>query len=311
MQSGLHYDQIYYLREHAASFPGVQLAQSWLRKYPYQSLAAQVLGYVGQISPQEYKQLKKSGYQPTDTIGQAGIEATYDTYLRGRDGKAQLTVDSRGRPKASTLQLQPQPGQTLRLTIDIGLQRAAERALRTASTSRTRTSTASTPTAARSWRSTRTTGRCSRWRRTRRTSRRSSRVAQIRRSSPADRQAGRGDNYPALNRAIDVGYPPGSTFKPVTALAAMQERLMQPYDLIPCTPTFTRYQQTFDNWTPLIDQAMDLTNALAESCDTYFYELGKRFYVLPPNRGHPLQGWANRFGLGEPTGVDIGPETAG
>ena len=129
VQSGLHYDQIYYLREHAESFPGVRLAQSWLRKYPFQSLAAQVLGYVGQISPQEFKHLKKSGYQPTDTIGQAGIESSYDTYLRGRDGKAQWTVDSRGRPKSSTLQLLPQPGETLRLTLDIGLQRAAERAL--------------------------------------------------------------------------------------------------------------------------------------------------------------------------------------
>ena len=86
---------------------------------------------------------------------------------------------------------------------------------------------------------------------------------------------------------------------------------MTPYELIPCTPTFTAYKQVFDNWTPLIDQGMDLTTALAESCDTYFYELGKRFYTLAPNRGHPLQGWANRFGLGEPTGIDIKPETSG
>ena len=91
----------------------------------------------------------------------------------------------------------------------------------------------------------------------------------------------------------------------------MQEHLVTPYELIPCTPTFTAYKQTFDNWTPLIDTGMNLPTALAESCDTYFYELGKRFYTLPPNRGHPLQGWANRFGLGEPTGIDIKPETSG
>ena len=130
VQSGLHYDQVAYLAEHAYVFPGVRLAESSLRKYPYQSLAAQVLGYVGQISPQEYKQLKRSGYQPTDSIGQAGIESTYDTYLRGKDGKAELTVDSRGRPKsAPRIQVTPQPGETLRLTLDIQLQRAAERAL--------------------------------------------------------------------------------------------------------------------------------------------------------------------------------------
>ena len=126
-----------------------------------------------------------------------------------------------------------------------------------------------------------------------------------------DSKAAAKANYPGLNRAIDASYPPGSTFKPVTALAAMQEHLMTPYEIIPCTPTFTDHKELFHNWTPLINQGMDLTTALAESCDTYFYELGKRFYTLGPNRGHPLQGWANRFGLGEPTGIDIKPETSG
>jgi len=126
VQNGLHQDQIFYLREHGADFPGVRLQESYLRKYPYQSLAAQVLGYVGQISPDEVKQLKHKGYVPTDSLGQAGIESTYDTYLRGKDGKAQLTVDSRGRPKGPAIQqAQFSPGQALRLTIDIKLQRAA------------------------------------------------------------------------------------------------------------------------------------------------------------------------------------------
>ena len=65
------------------------------------------------------------------------------------------------------------------------------------------------------------------------------------------------DNHPGFNRAISVAYPPGSTFKPVTALAAMQEDLMQPYDVIPCTPTFKDHGSTFHNWTPLIDTGMD------------------------------------------------------
>ncbi len=313
VQSGLHYDQIYYLREHAESFPGVRLAESWLRKYPHQSLAAQVLGYVGQISPQEYKALKKDGYQPTDSIGQAGVESSYDTYLRGRDGKAEWTVDSRGRPKsAPTFQLLPQAGDTLRLTLNIGLQRAAEQALTygihlahanldgehadggaiVAMDPRNGAilAMASNPTYEPSVFSGRPDP---------------SKLGKV-----IGKQA-ETDNFPALNRAIDVGYPPGSTFKPVTALAAMQERLMQPNDVIQCTPTYTKYGQTFNNWTPLIDQPMTLTTALAESCDTYFYELGRRFYVLPPNSGHPLQEWANRFGLGQPTGVDVGPETPG
>ncbi len=130
VQRGLKQAQVDYLLERSSDFPGVRLQESWLRKYPYQSLGAQVLGYVGAISPAEYKALKKKGYQPTDQIGQAGVESTYDSYLRGRDGKAQLTVDSLGRPKgAAVLETQPTPGEALKLTLDIGLQRAAEQAL--------------------------------------------------------------------------------------------------------------------------------------------------------------------------------------
>jgi penicillin-binding protein 2 len=313
VQVGLHQDQIFYLRERRADFPGVQLANSWLRSYPYQSLAAQVLGYVGQISQSEYSKLKRQGYQPTDSIGQAGVESQYDGYLRGRDGAAQLTVDSLGRPKSTAkLTRQYAPGLALRLTIDVGLQRAAERALRYGvQLARANGETAadggaivaldpkdgsvlamaSYPT----YKPSIFVGR-----------------ADPKKLAPfVDESVAAKENHPGLNRAIDAAYPPGSTFKPVTALAAMQEHLVTPYDLLPCTPTFTAYKQVFDNWTPLIDQSMDLQTALAESCDTYFYELGRRFYVLPPDRGHPLQAWANRFGLGEPTGIDLAPESDG
>ena len=71
-------------------------------------------------------------------------------------------------------------------------------------------------------------------------------------------------NYPGINRAIDAAYPPGSTFKPVTALAAMQEGLVHPFDQILCSPDFKDHGQTFNNWTPLIDQSIDLPTALAD-----------------------------------------------
>jgi penicillin-binding protein 2 len=314
VQSGLHPDQIAYLSEHAGDFPGVRLADSYLRRYPYRSLAAQVLGYVGQISPSEYKRLKGKGYKANDAVGQAGIESTYDSYLRGRDGAAQLTIDSRGRPKSAVVRTRtPLPGDALRLTLDIRLQRAAERALRYGVQLAKSTeqgahanggaivaldprdgavrAMASYPT----YQPAILTGR-----------KQTKKLAPL--LNPKTAEAA---NFPGLNRALDVGYPPGSTFKPVTALAAMQEGLVHPYDEILCSPVYTAYKQVFKNWTPLIYQYMNLITALAQSCDTYFYELGRRFYVLPSNRGHALQFWANRFGLGEPTGVDVGPETAG
>ena len=86
---------------------------------------------------------------------------------------------------------------------------------------------------------------------------------------------------------------------------------MHPFDQLLCSPDYKAYKQTFHNWTNLINQWIDLPTALGMSCDTYFYELGKRFYNLPPDRGHPLQGWANRFGLGELSGIDLSPEVKG
>lgn len=314
VQRGIKQQQIYYLLEHQDEFPGVRLPQSYLRKYPYQSLAAQVLGYVGQISPEDYKALKKKGYLASDSIGQSGIERTYDTYLRGKDGTAQLTVDSRGRPKTAAVPIQSSaPGETLRLTLDINLQRAAERAL-TYGINLARSSAegayadggaivaldprngdvlamASNPT----YKPSLFSGR-----------------KDMKKLAPLlNPKVAQEDNFPAFNRAIQVGYPPGSTFKPVTAIAAMQAHVVGPLTPLLCSPSYTAYGQVFHNWTPLIDQWVDLRTALAMSCDTYFYRLGDDFFKLPSGRGHLLQGWANRLGLGETTGLDIGGEISG
>jgi len=126
-------------------------------------------------------------------------------------------------------------------------------------------------------------------------------------------------NFPALDRAIAGLYPAGSTFKPITALAAMQEHLISPYDTLDCTGTY--YVRgpdgrivpggVFHNWDPGVNQPMTLPTALEASCDTYFYQLGYDFYKLPPNRGHPLQAWARRFGIGRTSGIDLPGEAAG
>jgi penicillin-binding protein 2 len=124
-------------------------------------------------------------------------------------------------------------------------------------------------------------------------------------------------NYPVLNRAIDVTYPPGSTWKPVTALAALEQRIVGPYDTLDCTPSYSPPNpfggplQVFHNWNPFVSQWMNMPTALEQSCDTYFYQLGYDFYQLPPSQGQPLQKWAETFGFGSPTGVDISPEASG
>ena len=115
-----------YLQERAAAFPGLTLAHSYIRRYPHGSLAAQLLGYDGQISQDELHTLAKDGYEPGDVIGQTGIEAALDRYLRGVPGLARLRVDSLGRARSPRLlSTAPTPGQTARLTIDAPLQIAA------------------------------------------------------------------------------------------------------------------------------------------------------------------------------------------
>jgi penicillin-binding protein 2 len=307
-----------YLQERAASFPGLTLTRSYTRRYPHGDLAPQLLGYTGEISTPELRTLGKSGYVSGDVIGQSGIEATYNKYLFGVPGAARVRVDSLGRPRsARTLTTQPQPGQTVRLTIDAGLQIAAQNALQYGiQTARNEgkwaadggaivamspkdgsiLALASSPTYDPSVYTGHVTTRALK-------------AQGLVGTSAFDK------NYPALDRALDATYPPGSTFKPLTAIAALEEHLIKPYAFYPCTGTYTspadRSHHVFHNWDKFVDQGMDLPTALAQSCDTYFYRAGNAFYELPKDRGQPLQKWARAFGFGRPSAVDVGPDVGG
>jgi penicillin-binding protein 2 len=312
---------INYLLEHQDEFPGVRVTDTFLRGYPNGSVAAHVLGYVNEISAEQLKQLARKGYAPGDKIGEAGVEASYDSYLRGRAGLAQLRVDSLGLPRSQLVtKRQPAPGESIRLTLDLDLQRAAEQAL-IYGINRARENhqwaanggaivaldphdgairaLASYPT----YEPKLYAGHVS-----------------LRRLRNAGLVAPTAElaNYPSLDRAISGLFPAGSTFKPVTALAALETKLITPGSELPCTGSYTVYNeytgqvtQVFKNWDPYVNTTMTLPTAIAASCDTFFYELGFRFYKLPPSQGHPLQAWAAKFGIGRKTGVDIGPESAG
>jgi penicillin-binding protein 2 len=307
-------DQVAYLYEHQAEFPGVQIQQTYLRNYPYQALGAQLLGYVGEVSQAELDRRPKL-YRSGDKVGKAGVEAKLDEYLRGEAGQAQIRVDSLGRPQGP---LEPRrearPGSTVRLTIDIALQRAAERALRYGIETAHENDSwyanggalvaldprdgavlamASTPT----YKPSVYVGR----------------VDPKKIQPLLDAEAARKANYPGINRVTSGEYPPGSTWKPVTALAAMQEHMLEPYQSLQCTPTATYGldQQVFVNWDPYVNHAMTLPEALARSCDTYFYQVGYRFY-LDGDRGRTrMQEWARKFGFGSASGIDVGSEQTG
>jgi penicillin-binding protein 2 len=311
---------INYLYEHQEQFPGIRIVPTYLRSYTYGSVAAQLLGYVSEISPQQLKQLRRRGYQPGDIIGQAGLESTYDAYLRGEAGLAHRTVDSLGRPRSELVVTRPpKPGESIRLTLDLKLQRTAEDAIRYGINLALEhkqwqaaggaivaldpqdgsiLAMASYPTYdPRVY-----TGRVT-----------NKRLAAAGLAAATAREL----NYPGLDRAISGVYPAGSTFKPVTALAALETHTISSSTPLACTPSFTVYKsdgtvaQVFQNVDPFVDETMTLPTALAVSCDTWFYQLGYDFYNAPPSAGHPLQAWASKFGFGRKTGVDVGPETSG
>jgi LCP family protein required for cell wall assembly len=125
--------------------------------------------------------------------------------------------------------------------------------------------------------------------------------------------AAKKQNYPGINRVTTGVYPPGSTWKPVVALAAMQEHLLEPYESVGCTPsaTYGLDKQEFVNWDPYVNHAMSLPEALARSCDTYFYDVGYRFYLGGDKGRTRMQEWARRFGFGAPAGIDVGREETG
>jgi penicillin-binding protein 2 len=322
IQVAVHEPQVAYLSEHSREFPGVQVRQTYLRKYNTEALLAHILGYIGEISPVQLKNLRAQTYNcgggpvrytAGDRIGETGVESQYDTYLRGCPGAKEFRVDSLGvRRTPVVLRDDARPGNAIRLTVDISLQRAAERALhygiRLAHQDNhwladggaiiamnpndgAILAMASAPT----YKPSIFVGRTS-----------------PKKLAPLLNQAvAKKDNYPALNRAVAGLYPPGSTFKPVTALAAMEARLVSPYQTIPCTPKFEVHGTVFKNWDPYANEPMTLPQALGASCDTYFYNLGYAFYAQPADQGPLLQGWASRFGFGEKTGIDVGPEQAG
>jgi penicillin-binding protein 2 len=300
--------KVLYLLEHQADFPGVELAQTEVRRYDEGSLAAQILGYVSEISPEQLKQREKDGYAAGDRIGQTGVEAAYDQNLRGTPGISEVRVDALGQVTSDRqFSRAPEAGYSVKLTIDSDLQRAAEDALaygvRLAHNDGEWAANggaivamdprngevlalASNPTFDPS--------------------------VYVGRVEPKDlkRLADPTANYPTLNRAVSGLYPPGSTFKPVTALAGIQEGLLNPSSPIQCTGQIEvgRDKQIFKNWDPTKNEPMTLTTALANSCDTYFYEVALRAYERPDS---PIQKWARTMGFGVSTGIDVGPESDG
>lgn len=298
-----------YLAEHREQFPGVTTPQVFLRRYPFHDLAAQLLGNVGEISPKEILLPKFKAVGQGAVVGQAGIEWAYDHYLRGRDGATRVQVDAAGNARGTLTQSPPVPGHQLKLSLDLGLQKEGQAALQQgiglaqgnghAATAGAfvaldpRTGEVLAMGSAPSFDPNVFAKPLSQ-----------AKARQIF-GAPGSKLAG-----PQFNRAIASGYPTGSTFKPITAMASLQSGLITPdtpFTDNGCISVGLNHQK-FCNAGKVVNGTLSLRDALRVSSDVFFYTLGEQANSL---QGGVIQSWAKKLGLGRSTGIDLPGENPG
>jgi len=285
VRRGLTLDEVTKVEERKLELPGVVVEVEPQRVYPTSTFAAHLLGYVREVTDD---QMKQGRYRRGDMIGQSGLERLLDEHLRGRDGGERIEVDAMGRPVQVMRREEPDPGAQVITTVDRRIQEAAERAM----AGRSGAVIVMDP--------------------------RNGDVLAMT-SSPAfelDRLTGNLDRdewlkvirdplTPLMNRALQSQYAPGSVFKVVVAAAGLQEGSLTPMDRTYCNGEFHLGQWTFKDWKEGGHGHVDTRTALIHSCNIFFYQAGLK--VGPA----AIARYAEAFGLGSPSGIDLGGERAG
>jgi penicillin-binding protein 2 len=294
LKQGLDRRVLFYLLENKESFPGVSVERTYVRKYPDGTLAAHILGLVGQVSPRQLKQKKYRGLRPGDIIGQAGVEYSYDKFLRGTAGAQRIQVDALGRPRGTLGNRPAQAGGSLRLTLDSGLQEVGESALRARGlpgsfvamdvNNGAILAMGSYPTYDPSF------------------------YTQPHTKAEYDAFGNRSGD-PLVNRADQGGYPTGSTFKPITATAALEEGLISPSTIFNDTGSLDIGGLVVHNAGGAANGPIDMSTALQVSSDVYFFSLG--LHADASDKGGQIQDWAFKFGLGRDPDIDLPNASAG
>jgi penicillin-binding protein 2 len=276
---------------HQLEFPALRIEQTPQRRYPANGVLAHVLGYVQEISPEQLEdpRYRDKHYKPGDTIGQDGVESVYDEYLRGRDGYRKVVVDSRGHIQRELERVEPQSGQDIVLTIDSDLQAAAEDQLKKSPQGRgviiamdpnngEILALASAPAFDPNLFSQRITTKEGR-----------AEYAQL--LTHPDK--------PLLNRAVQGRYPPGSTWKPLMAMAGLQQGQITIDDSnLVCGGGIT-IGNRFTRCMGGNHGAPNVHFAIEKSCDGYFYRLGLKMKL------EGIQQMVREFELDKRTGIDL------
>jgi penicillin-binding protein 2 len=307
--------QILYIQENQPMFPGVQATSITERYYtPMGLAAANIVGYVGQISDRQLKKLKGQGYQPGDEVGLAGVESSYESILRGTPGVQKVQVDSRGDVLTTLASTKPVPGLNLRLSIDGNIQMAAETALAQGMDAARHTFDAVTrrdfqAPAGSAVVEDPNTGQIIALA-TNPTFNPSQFVGGI--SESAYQALLNNPSDPLLDRSIQGQYAPGSTFKLITGTAGLQYGLITPNSYFNDTGHITIGNFVAHNDNGEAYGEINLPRAITVSSDNYFNTIGLRLWYGRSQYGDDaLQNVAKAFGLGTPSGIALPNEAAG
>ena len=289
-----------YIAERPEQFPGVKVDRTYLRSYPKRSLGAQILGNVGEISPEERKLPRFRGVKAGVIVGKDGLERSYDRYLRGVDGVQRVQVDAFGRPVPNP-RLRPDApiaGQRLRLSLDLDLEKVGQDGLASIGRGHPGAFVAMDPRdgALLAMGSHPTFD-----------------PALLTKSITKERYdalLGEDAGAPLFNRAIAGQYPTGSTFKAITALAGLEKGLITPRTTIVDAGCIQVGEIERCNAKEQQYGPVDLVRALQVSSDVYFYQLGMNAF-FSRNDDLVIQRYARKLGFGRTTGVDLPGEDDG
>jgi penicillin-binding protein 2 len=287
LKQNVTFDEVARVEARKMDFPGLQIDVVISREYIYEGLASHAIGYLGRLTLQQIRDPDYLDVPRKAFIGQMGAEKVYDRELRGIAGKRFIEVDAMGRVIRVAGVQQPVKGSDIRLTIDLDIQREAEMALEGKAGSVVVLDVESGEI-----------------------------LAMASKPSFNPNLFSRGIRYsdwrrlvddplkPFLNRSIQSQYPPGSTFKPITAIAALEEGILSSNTKYNCTGSIN-VGRVFRCWESKGHGYINLHRAIVESCDVYFYEIAKKLDI------DSLARYASLFGLGRRTGVDLEGEVSG
>ena len=288
LASGITRDQLEYLEENRLQLPGIDIEMKPVREYPHGILAAHLLGHLGEISENELDKQEFSEYNPGDYSGKSGIERNWEHELHGSDGGRQIEVDARGRFLRSISEFPPTVGNSLVLTIDGELQKIAERAFGDKAGAAVAMNVNSGEILAfvsnPGFDPSLFTGRMpvKKW-----------------------NEYLEDKRHPLENKALTGQYPPGSTFKIITALAGLENGIINENSTVDCKGSLKVGNSVFKCWDKKGHGIVNLKKALRESCDVYFYQLGEKLGI------DRLATCAREFGMGRPLGIGLENEKAG